>query len=67
MMGYGLKLAGVGILILLLGILGIWLFSAIWLRIGLGAAIVVVVGGLLLFAWRQDQKAKRAREGLERV
>jgi hypothetical protein len=66
-MAYALKLAGAGILILALGFLGIWLFSAIWLRIGLGAAIIVIVGGLAFFAWRQDQKARKAREGLERI
>jgi hypothetical protein len=66
-MAYPLKLAGAGILILALGFLGIWLFSAIWLRIGLGAAIIVIVGGLAFFAWRQDQKARKTREGLERI
>ena len=41
---------------LLLGVLGILIFDAIWLRVGLGAAIVVVCGGLLLFAWNTDRK-----------
>ena len=66
-MSYALKLAGIGVLFLLVGVLGIVIFDAIWARIGIGAAIVIVVGGLLFFAWRQDQKAKASRAGLERI
>ena len=47
--------------------LGLVIFDAIWVRVGLGAALVIVVGGLLFFAWRQDQKAKESRAGLERI
>jgi Flp pilus assembly protein TadB len=67
MAGYGLKLAGAAILFLIVGILGIVLFSGIWSRIGIGAAIVVVFGGAIALVWRADRKAKRAREGLERI
>ena len=67
MLGYGLKLAGAAIVVLLLGILGIVLFTGIWTRVGIGAAIVVVFGGAAALAWRADRKAKRAREGLERI
>jgi hypothetical protein len=63
----GLKLAAIAAGLFLLGILGIVIFSNIWFRVGLGAAILIVVGGLLLFAWRQDQKARASREGLERI
>ena len=66
-MGYALKFAGIGIAFLIIGVLGIVIFDAIWVRIGIGAAIVIVVGGLLYFAWRQDQKAKESRAGLERI
>ena len=66
-MGYALKFAGIGILVLLAGILGLVIFDALWLRMGLGAAVIIVVGGLLFFAWRQDQKAKASRAGLERI
>jgi len=66
-MSYALKLAGAAILFLLIGILGIVLFTGIWTRVGFGAALVVVFGGLLFFAWRQDRKAKESRAGLERV
>ena len=66
-MSYALKFAGIGIAFLLIGVLGIVIFDAIWVRIGLGAAVVIVVGGLLFFAWRQDQKARESRAGLERI
>ena len=66
-MGYALKFAGIAVACLLIGVLGIVIFDAIWLRIGLGAAVIIVVGGLLFFAWRQDQKAKASRAGLERI
>jgi hypothetical protein len=66
-MSYALKLAGAGIALLLAGVLAIILFEGLWYRIGIGAAIVVVVGGLLFVAWRQDKKAKEARAGLERI
>jgi len=66
-MSYALKFAGIAIGCLLLGVLGLLIFDAIWVRVGLGAAVVIVVGGLLYFAWRQDQKAKESRAGLERI
>ena len=66
-MSYALKFAVIGLAFLLIGMLGIVIFDAIWMRIGLGAAVVIVVGGLLFFAWRQDQKARESRAGLERI
>ena len=66
-MSYALKLGGAAIAILLLGVLGIWLFGNIWARIGIGAAVVILVGGMILFAWNADRKAKATREGLERI
>ena len=66
-MGYALKLGGAAIAFLLLGVLGIIIFEGIWMRVGLGAAIVVVCGGLLLFAWRTDRKDKAARAGLDEL
>lgn len=59
------KFVGVAIAIFAAGIIAILIFSALWFRIGLGAAIVVLVGGLLLFAWRTDRKDKEARAELE--
>jgi hypothetical protein len=66
-MSYALKLAGIGLVFVIAGVIGIALFGALWARIGIGAAIVIVVGGLLYFAWRQDQKARESRAGLERI
>jgi hypothetical protein len=66
-MSIAFKLAGIGIAFLLIGMLGIVIFDAIWARVGFGAAMVIVVGGLLFFAWRQDQKARESRAGLERI
>jgi hypothetical protein len=66
-MSVAFKLIAAGVALLIAGFLGIYLFGAIWARIGFGAAMVVVVGGLLYFAWRQDKKAKESRAGLERI
>jgi Flp pilus assembly protein TadB len=66
-MSYALKLAAIGLVFLIAGFIGIAIFGALWARIGIGAAIVIVVGGLLYFAWRQDQKARESRAGLEHI
>lgn len=66
-MSYALKLAGAAILFLVAGLLILLLFEGIWTRVGLGAAVIVVVGGLLFFAWRTDKKARESRAGLDRI
>ena len=66
-MSYALKFAGIGIVFLLVGVLGLLIFDALWMRMGLGVAMVIFFGGILFFAWRQDQKAKASRAGLERI
>ena len=66
-MAYALKLAGAAILVLLLGVLGIVIFGDIWSRIGIGAAVVVVFGGLLFFVWRTDRKDKERRAGIDEL
>ena len=65
MMSYALKLAGVAILLLFAGVAAIAIFGNIWAQVGIGAAIVIVCGGLLLFAWNVDRKDKAKRQGLE--
>ena len=64
-MRYALKLAAVAIAILLLGVLAILIFDALWFRIGLGAALVLVCGGVVLWAWNVDRKDKAKRAGLD--
>lgn len=66
-MGYALKLAGAAIALLLLGVLAIVIFGNIWARVGIGAAIVVLCGGLLLFAWSVDRKDKAKRAGIDEL
>jgi Flp pilus assembly protein TadB len=64
-MSYALKLAGAAIVLLFIGVLGILLFGNIWAQVGLGAALIVVFGGLLLIAWLVDRKDKAKRAGLD--
>jgi hypothetical protein len=64
---YALKLGGAAIAFLLIGYLVILIFGGLWTRVGLGAALIVVFGGFMLMTWRSDSKAKRSREGLERI
>jgi hypothetical protein len=64
---YGFKLAGAAIAILLIGVLAILIFDAIWFRVGLGAARVLVFGGILLLAWNTDRKDKAKRAGLDEL
>jgi hypothetical protein len=61
------KTAGALIAIILLGGLAIVIFDRLWYRIGLGAALVVVFGGLLFFAWWTDRKDKAARAGIDDI
>ena len=66
-MGLYVKYAGAAIAVLLLGVIGILIFDAIWFRVGLGAAILIVCGGLLLFAWMTDRKDRAKRAGLDQI
>lgn len=67
MLGYGLKLAAIGAAVIIAGGFAMYFFSAIWARIGLGAAIVIIIGGLLFIAWRIDQRDKAARAGIDEL
>jgi Flp pilus assembly protein TadB len=70
MWSYGFKLAAAGIAVLLGGVAVVLLFDSIWYQIGLGAAIVVVIGGLLAVAWvvdRRDREKRGAIDELPRV
>jgi heme A synthase len=67
MWSYAFKLAGAAALVILAGVLAIVLFTDIWMQVGLGAAFLVVGGGLLLLAWRVDRKGREARKGLDEL
>jgi hypothetical protein len=67
MVSYVLKLGAAATAFLVVGIVVILIFDAIWFRVGIGAALVLVFGGVLLLAWRADRKAREARAGLDRI
>lgn len=67
MWSYGFKLAAAGIAVLLGGVAVILLFDSIWYQVGLGAAIVIVVGGLLLVAWVADRKDREKRAAIDEL
>jgi Flp pilus assembly protein TadB len=48
-------------------VLGILIFQGIWFRVGLGAAVVIVFGGILLVAWYVDRKEKAERAGIDEL
>jgi hypothetical protein len=66
-MSYAVKLGAVAIGLLLVGVLGIVIFDRIWLRVGFGAALLVVFGGLLLVVWNVDRKDKAKRAGIDEL
>ena len=65
MWSYAFKLAGAAIAFLIVGYLAILIFDGIWQNVGLGAAAIVVFGGLLLVTWWVDRKDKAKRAGLD--
>jgi hypothetical protein len=67
MTSYVLKLGGAAIVVLFAGVLAIVLFGDIWTDVGLGAATLVVGGGLLLLAWFLDRKEKEKRAGIDEL
>jgi Flp pilus assembly protein TadB len=66
-MSYALKLGAAAIAILLAGVVAILIFDRIWFQVGFGAAIVVLCGVLLIFAWLTDRKAKESRAGIDEL
>jgi hypothetical protein len=67
MAGYVLKLGGAAIAILFAGVIAFILFGNIWARVGIGAAVVIIGGGLLLFAWNVDRKEREKRAGVDEL
>ena len=66
-MGLYAKTAGALIGLLVLGVLAIVIFDEVWQKVGFGAAIVVLGGAVLFFAWMTDRKDKASRAGLEDI
>ena len=67
MASYILKLGGAAILLLFAGVIAFVIFGNVWARVGIGAAIVIVGGGLLLFAWNVDRKEREKRAGIDEL
>ena len=66
-MSYALKLALAAIAFLVLGVLILVVFDSIWLHVGMGAALILVFGGLIFLVWRVDRKDKARRAGLDEL
>ena len=66
-MNYALKLGAAAIAILFAGLIVILIFDKIWFQVGFGAAIVLLCGALLIFAWVTDRKAKQTRAGIDEL
>jgi hypothetical protein len=64
---YVVKLGLAAAAVLLLGVLGIAIFSNVWARVGIGAAMVVFGGGLILLAWWWDRREKDRRGGVDEL
>jgi Flp pilus assembly protein TadB len=66
-MSYALKLGAAAMALLLVGVIAVLIFNALWFRIGFGAAVVILSAVLIYFGWRSDRKAREERAGLERI
>jgi Flp pilus assembly protein TadB len=60
-----LKVSAIVIGIVAAGLVGWLIFSGVWARVGIGAAVVVLVGGLLFFAWNFDRREKAKQDALD--
>ena len=66
-MSYAFKLGGAAIAFLLVGVVLILIFDAIWFRVGLGAAVVIGAGALILWAWNVDRTETAKRAGIDEL
>jgi Flp pilus assembly protein TadB len=66
-MSYPWKLAGAAMLMVLAAALVIVIFEDIWVQVGLGAAVVVVFGGLLALVWLVQRKDRARRKGIDEL
>jgi membrane protein implicated in regulation of membrane protease activity len=65
--GIVLKVVGLALAALVVGLIGIMVFTDVWAQVGIGAAIVVICAPLLIWAWSMDRKEKARRQGLEDI
>jgi uncharacterized membrane protein YccC len=55
------------LLFVAVGLVGIFIFNQIWMRIGLGVTIGIIIAFALFFGWRSEKRDREVREGLEQV
>ena len=67
MIRYGFKFVVVALAALLLGVIGIIVFTDVWARVGLITAIVVVCSPLIIYAWFYDRRERERRQGLRDI
>jgi hypothetical protein len=65
--GVVLKWVAVALGFLVVGVIGIVVFTDVWAQVGIGAAILVICTPLLIWAWHVDRKEKARRQGLEDI
>jgi hypothetical protein len=65
--GLVLKAVGISLAVLVVGVIGIVVFTDVWAQVGIGAAILVICAPLLIWAWNMDRKEKARRQGLEDI
>jgi Flp pilus assembly protein TadB len=67
MTSYVLKLGGAAAALIIGGFVVVVLFGNIWARVGVGAAVVVLAGALILWAWNVDRKEREIRAGIDEL
>ncbi len=67
MASFWLKLIGVLVACVVVGVLAIVIFTDVWSDVGLFAAVFVISIPLLFLAWRVDRRDKQRRQGLEDI
>ena len=65
--GLILKTVAIAVAVLVVGLIGIVVFTDVWAQVGIGAAILVICAPLLIWAWNMDRKEKAQRQGLEDI
>ncbi len=66
-MSYPWRLAGAAMLMVVVAALVIIIFEDIWFQVGLGAAMLVVFGGLIALVWLLQRKDRERRKGVDEL